>query len=246
MPVKLLSTAALLACLSYGQTKVFHFAHAQTPQEFQEVANVVRMIPEINRMAVASETRTLALRGSADQLAAAEWLFQAVDKPAGTQAPATLEFKYNDVHEPAVRVFYLSNIQSPQHLQEVVNAIRSVADMQHVVPNDGIRAIVVRGTDEQVKMAEFLIKELDRSPGATPSGSHEYAFNPGPDVAHVFFMRPATTPQSMQEILTQVRVTADIQRATTYSGLRALVLRGTPAQITTAGYVIQENEKPIQ
>src|SRR5205085_9682184 len=51
---------------------------------------------------------------------------------------------------------------SPQELQELVNAVRSVADIQRFFPYNAQNAIIAKGSADQVALAEKLLHDLDR------------------------------------------------------------------------------------
>jgi general secretion pathway protein D len=70
--------------------------------------------------------------------------------------------KRRDYAEMVAKTFYLSNIQTPQEIQEIVNAIRSVSELQRVVPYNSQNAIIVRGEADQVALAEKMIQDLDK------------------------------------------------------------------------------------
>ena len=70
--------------------------------------------------------------------------------------------KRNDYASQALRVIYLSNVQTPQELQEIVNAVRTVTETQRMFPCNGQNAIVVRGEADQVALVEKIIHDLDR------------------------------------------------------------------------------------
>ncbi len=70
--------------------------------------------------------------------------------------------KRRDYEEMVVKTFYLSNIQTPQEIQEVVNAIRAVSELQRVVPYNSQNAIIVRGEADKVALAEKMIEDMDK------------------------------------------------------------------------------------
>src|SRR5260370_10083028 len=87
-----LAFAVLFASGASGQApgeqsvdRVFHFIHTQSAQGFQEIATVMRTVAGIRQLSVVAAPRALALRGTADQIALAEWLFHELDKPASWQ-----------------------------------------------------------------------------------------------------------------------------------------------------------------
>ncbi|MFZ0586242.1 MAG: cohesin domain-containing protein, partial [Candidatus Sulfotelmatobacter sp.] len=65
--------------------------------------------------------------------------------------------------QSVLKTFYLSNISQPTELQDVVNAIRAVLDVQRVQQLLSQNALVVRGTPDQIALAQKLVDDLDRA-----------------------------------------------------------------------------------
>jgi len=182
MRVKLLIQLAftlLFASVVSGQApaeesvdRVFHFAHVETPQGLQEIVTVLRTVAEIQRIFLCNAPRSVALRGTADQMAVAEWLFNALDKPASGQSLARLgqdsgmhEYRVLGNSDDVVRVFYLTHTDTVQGLQEIATTIRTIADIQRIFVCNASRALALRGTVDQVARSTRLIEEMDK-PGA--------------------------------------------------------------------------------
>jgi general secretion pathway protein D len=70
--------------------------------------------------------------------------------------------KRREYAEMVAKTFYLSNVNTPQELQEIVNAVRSVSELQRVVAYNSQNAIIVRGETDQVALAEKMIRDLDK------------------------------------------------------------------------------------
>ncbi|MHB8215935.1 MAG: cohesin domain-containing protein [Candidatus Sulfotelmatobacter sp.] len=79
-------------------------------------------------------------------------LFVAQDNPA----------KRKELEQSVLKTFYLSNLSQPTELQDVVNAIRAVLDVQRVQQLLSQNALVVRGTPDQIALAEKLVDDLDK------------------------------------------------------------------------------------
>ncbi len=60
------------------------------------------------------------------------------------------------------KVLYFSNVTQPYDLQDVTNAMRTIAEISRVQQVPGARIIIVEGTAEQVAMAEKLAAEIDK------------------------------------------------------------------------------------
>ena len=70
--------------------------------------------------------------------------------------------KRRDYAEMVAQTFYLSNVSSAQEIQEIVNAVRSIAELQRVVAFTSQNAIIVRGEQDQVALAAKMIHDLDK------------------------------------------------------------------------------------
>jgi len=80
-------------------------------------------------------------------------IFVAADNPA----------KRKDLEESVIKTFYLANLSQPTELQDVVNALRQILEIQRIQPLPSEGAIVVRGTPDQVALAQKLVSDLDKS-----------------------------------------------------------------------------------
>lgn len=80
-------------------------------------------------------------------------IFVAQDTPA----------KRKELEQSVLKTFYLTNLSQPTELQDVVNAIRAVLDVQRVQQLLSQNALVVRGTPDQIALAEKLVDDLDKA-----------------------------------------------------------------------------------
>ncbi|MGH9555047.1 MAG: cohesin domain-containing protein, partial [Terriglobales bacterium] len=71
--------------------------------------------------------------------------------------------KRKELEQNVIRTFYLSNLSQPTELQDVVNTLRQILELARVqqLPSQG--AVVVRGTPDQVALAEKLINDIDKA-----------------------------------------------------------------------------------
>lgn len=70
--------------------------------------------------------------------------------------------KRRDYEEQVVKVFYLTNVTTPQELQEIHTAVRTLTDIRRMFPYNSLNAILIRGTADQVALAEKLIQDMDK------------------------------------------------------------------------------------
>jgi general secretion pathway protein D len=80
-------------------------------------------------------------------------IFVAADNPA----------KRKELEQSVIKTFYLSNLSQPTELQDVVNAMRQILEIARIQPLPSEGAIVVRGTPDQVALAEKLVGDLDKA-----------------------------------------------------------------------------------
>ena len=80
-------------------------------------------------------------------------IFVAQDNPA----------KRKELEQNVLKTFYLSNLSQPTELQDLVNAMRTILEVSRIqqLPSQG--AIVVRGTPDQVALAQKLVDDLDKA-----------------------------------------------------------------------------------
>src|SRR5271154_2403837 len=80
-------------------------------------------------------------------------IFVAQDNPA----------KRKELEQNVIKTFYLSNLSQPTELQDVVNAMRTILEVSRIqqLPSQG--AIVVRGTPDQLALAQKLVDDLDKA-----------------------------------------------------------------------------------
>lgn len=70
--------------------------------------------------------------------------------------------KRRDYEDYVVKVFYIKNATTVQELQEISTTVRSVTEIRRAFTYNSQNAILVRGTADQVALAEKLIQDLDK------------------------------------------------------------------------------------
>ncbi len=70
--------------------------------------------------------------------------------------------KRRDYEDEVVKVFYVTNATSVQEFQEIATTIRTVAEIRRVFTYNAQKALIVRGTADQVALTEKLIHDLDK------------------------------------------------------------------------------------
>ena len=83
----------------------------------------------------------------------ANTIFVAADNPA----------KRKELDQSVIKTFYLSNLSQATELQDVVNAMRTLLEVQRIQQLQSQNAVIVRGTPDQLALAQKLVDDLDKA-----------------------------------------------------------------------------------
>jgi general secretion pathway protein D len=147
--------------------------------------------------------------------------------------------KRREYAEQVVKVFYLSNVTSPQEMQEILTVLRTVVDVQKVFSYTAQNALIVRAEADTMALVEKLIADLDKprpeviidflvmQVSSTHIRNITAAFAPtGIQTAVVFAPRPGITTPGIQSTTTSGSTTTTTGTSSTTT---------TPTTGTTTG-----------
>src|SRR4030081_950799 len=142
-------------------------------------------------------------------------IFIAQDNPA----------KRKELEQNVIKTFYLSNLSQPTELQDVVNAMRTILEVSRIqqLPSQG--AIVVRGTPDQMALAQKLVDDLDK---AKPEVLIEVAVM---QVSRTKMLNLGVSPPTSVSVALQPNIN-NTTTVTTPTGTTANATSGTSAQNT--------------
>jgi len=160
------------------------------------------------------------------------------------------------------KVLYLPEFSTPFELQEVVNTFRSIADFRNIYLNDSDHTVSLKGTPDQLAVAEKLLTVLEslRSSGGRDRSSvlvyqikgplsgtarSEQMLAQHPRVASkmcdlttcyikAMYLPDLSTPQELQDFTNKLRTTADMARTQIIPSRHVLVIAGTSEQVALA------------
>ena len=175
-------------------------------------------------------------------------IFVAQDNPA----------KRKELEQNVIKTFYLSNLSQPTELQDVVNAMRTILEVSRIqqLPSQG--AIVVRGTPDQVALAQKLVDDLDK---AKPEVLIEVSvMQVSRDKAHTLGINPPTSMSvalqpNVSTVTPTTTATGTTPSSTTSSGslslntlayLNATDFQVTIPQATASALMTDSDTKVIQ
>jgi hypothetical protein len=241
---------ALSACAAFGQdaARVFRVYHVDTEMDLNVFATLIRGVSDLPNVSIDTERKSISVSGSASQVAIAEWLFTELDRQTLPEF-ATKEFRVPTKDDDVVRVFFAPHTATAEDFQEIATTIRTIPDVRKVFTYNSPRALVVRGTADQIAAVAFLIHELDQPADAKRADSREYQMidpaNRGETAVRVFYLPYTSTVQQFQEVATVTRTIGEVRRIFTYNATRAMIVRGTADQIAFIGWMVHELGKPV-
>jgi hypothetical protein len=209
------------------------------PQSVQELATVTRSTADIRELSVNAAERSITFNGTPHQNAIAEWLVSRLD----VSGPRLIGTPYKAGADDTAQVFYLNNAETAWQMMEITTVARSLAEVPRAFVYQPAKAIVARGTADQIALMEWLVPHLDVTGPRSESPEHRVGGKTD-DIARVFYLNHTQTVQELQEMTTAVRATGEIRRAFTYNTARAVAMRGTADQIALAAFLIDRLNKP--
>jgi general secretion pathway protein D len=109
---------------------------------------------ELNSVSLAEALELVALQSKTFwRPVTSNTIFVAADTPA----------KRKELEQNLVKTFYLSNLSQTTELQDVLNALRTLTEATRLVQIPSQGAIVMRGTPDQLALAEKIIDDLDKA-----------------------------------------------------------------------------------
>jgi general secretion pathway protein D len=70
--------------------------------------------------------------------------------------------KRKDIQDNVMKTFYLENVATPTELADAANILKGILDLSHIQLNPTQNAIILRGTPDQMVLAEKLLGDIDK------------------------------------------------------------------------------------
>jgi hypothetical protein len=129
--------------------RIYYPATASTPLDLQEMINGIRSIAEAQRVVAFTATSAIMARSSNDQAELMDWLVKELD--GGGSAPRDYRWAGATVRA--------ASLPKTADLAATVARVRQASGMQRVIAFTRQRAIVMRGTPEQLAAADTIVKQ---------------------------------------------------------------------------------------
>lgn len=156
-----------LAPLSTTPLQALHFASADTKQIYETLGRLgginVLFDPDYQGRRIAIDLQGVTVQQAFDIVALESRTFWRPVTPNTIFVAADTQTKRRELEQNVVKTFYLGNVATPTDLQDVVNAIRTILEVQRIQQIPSQNAIVVRGTPDQLALAQKMIDDIDKS-----------------------------------------------------------------------------------
>lgn len=209
---------------------------------FDEFVKTIRYVASMPDVAGDEASSSVKLHGSAGDIALAEWIAQTLDRSEVSDY-AVHEYIVPGPKDDVARVFYLTHAFTSLDVQELITVLRTVGHIRYIYQYTPSHALTVRGTSAEIRLAAWVIRELDQTPDAEKEGAHQFEWaDPQVPLVRTFYL-VHKSPRDIQETLTSLRGSAKIQRVFSHTTRGAIILAGTPAQVDDAAKLIAEKDR---
>ena len=243
-----LTVALLVASFASGQDfdRVFRLTHTPAPQNQDEIATALKTVGKISTVSIDRAAATLTATGSADQIALAEWLVPRLDAPPPGPQNYAVAGNPNDL----VAVYPITQFKTPVDVQETLTTLRTALDVRYVYAITPAKIIALRGTENVIAMAMFLLPKLDHAPQAKQNGAashfHSDVSVRGADTLSTYGLSYCVGVRCTQEMITVLRTVLDLQKIYQVTAPAMLSMFASQSDIQTAEWLIStlDREKP--
>lgn len=247
---------AFFVCLGFAQApsttapaRTFFLTNLKTPADLTTVVTTLRTLIDIRDMSADEQRNAVVVRDTTAKTVAAEWLIHQLDQPAGGVGVSP-DYKMTDESGELMRLFRVTPATSPADLTSMVTILRTIIDIQRLIPVDGSKVIAARSTTDKLKAAEWVFRQLVPSDGiALTTDSPGYPIagvrpDQEEDVIRVLRLDPAASNATITSTVTAIRTIDDIQRLMPAQSAKALVLRATNEKASAAEWMVHDLALP--
>jgi hypothetical protein len=136
------------------------------------------------------------------------------------------------------RSFPLANAGTQREVDEIAGMVRVLANTGSVYFDSAQQALIVKGSGEQIALAEWLVAELDKPASAVPDAApHEYKASGGDDVVRLFYLN-LERPRDFQERVIVIRSVPDIRDVAVSPAHKVVGVRTTSGKVAMAEWIL--------
>jgi hypothetical protein len=143
-------------------------------------------------------------------------------------------------------VFYVPQMSSDREAAELINVVRTSAEVQRISRCKGVDGIAVRGTTDQLATTDWLIQQVFGGESTNNSSPQYIVANTPVPVIRVFHLQRVTNQQGQAQMINLLRTETELQRiAQMYRGMTVIV-RGEVVRVAAAEWLVNELDRAPQ
>ena len=137
------------------------------------------------------------------------------------------------------KIFSLANTQTLVQISEMATVVRSVTQNRTLLEDVARKTISVKGSEQQIAIADWLLKQLDHPPSEVPPAA-EYKAGDN-DFVQVRHLPGSMGPRPILEMITGIRSTIQLKVMFVDMSTNppAVVMRGTRAELAMAQWMFR-------
>jgi general secretion pathway protein D len=158
---------AMLAPISQTPITALEFASEDVKVIYETLGKLaginVLFDPDYTSRRIPLKLKNVTLEEALDILALESRTFWRTVTPNTIFVAADTQAKRRELEQNVIKTFYLGNVSTPTDLQDIVNAIRTVLEVQRIQQIPSQNAIVIKGTPDQLALAEKMVDDIDKA-----------------------------------------------------------------------------------
>jgi general secretion pathway protein D len=158
---------AMLAPISATPITALEFASEDVKVIYETLGKLaginVLFDPDYQTRRIPLKLKNVTLQEALDILALESRTFWRTVTPNTIFVAADTQAKRRELEQNVIKTFYLGNVSTPTDLQDIVNAIRTVLEVQRIQQIPSQNAIVIKGTPDQLALAEKMVDDIDKA-----------------------------------------------------------------------------------
>jgi len=242
--IALLAVALPSLAIAQDASRTFQLTTVPDGAPTNELATILRTIADAKPHSEPA-TRQMTVSGSDEDLALSAWLVSQLDTKYLPVNPP--RYHVSAGPDDSVRVYFVMHVRQQSDLNELVTLLRTNAGVQRIFTYTPSHAIILRGTESQVQLTDWLVQQLDLGIDSHPAPA-QYKY-PAADCAdglvQVSLLDVWLPGAGLNEVVSTIRAVADIHYVFTRTAPRqAIVFRGCRPQVEIAGWLIQSVTAP--
>ncbi len=122
----------------------------------------VLMDPEYKPVKITFELKDVSLREALEMVAIQSKTFWRPLSSNTIMVSADNGSKRKELEQSVMKTFYLHNAATPADLQQAAGTLKGILDISHIQVTPELRSLTIRGTPDQMVMAQKLLGDIDK------------------------------------------------------------------------------------